>query len=497
MGRLIKNHWARLIILTASAYQIGAAIEGFIWPKVFWDFMTLNLNGAVNPVPVLQILNLLLGLLGLAWEWPLKYVAGSLAHRSIEFRLIFYPLSALLSMLLYQGTDPALYYVIGIGVYFWAYSEGEVVCPVPWTLPKRSEYKSLPPRQPATSMPLVEDSPREDNNTQIPPTTLNPNNEAYEEEHDDDNDVPVNKKTSFNGRLNQYFHTAKPTSSAPPALPSTKQTITTTTTQPNRTSSPLKRKRTTPPTSTSTRITRSRSRSSTSTPTSTTSSSPRPRKPPTTPSSASSSTSLLTDTIPPNLTLLLVGVNPGILTGITGYAYAHPSNLFWKLLHWSGITPIRHPPSDTYKLPELYNIGNTNIVERPTRDASMLSKKEMDAGVPVLEAKVREKRPEAVCLVGKSIWEAVWRVKVGRGIRKEEFRYGWQDEGMNLGRVGGDDGGWEGARVFVATTTSGLAAGMSVMEKREVWDELGRWVVERRKVWEMEKGGDGDGVKVE
>ncbi|GAQ45306.1 hypothetical protein AtubIFM55763_008715 [Aspergillus tubingensis] len=141
MGRLIKNHWARLIILTASAYQIGAAIEGFIWPKVFWDFMTLNLNGAVNPVPVLQILNLLLGLLGLAWEWPLKYVAGSLAHRSIEFRLIFYPLSALLSMLLYQGTDPALYYVIGIGVYFWAYSEGEVVCPVPWTLPKRSEYK--------------------------------------------------------------------------------------------------------------------------------------------------------------------------------------------------------------------------------------------------------------------------------------------------------------------------------------------------------------------
>ncbi|GLB04764.1 hypothetical protein AtubIFM57258_010783 [Aspergillus tubingensis] len=340
-------------------------------------------------------------------------------------------------------------------------------------------------------MPLVEDSPREDSNTQIPPTTLNPNSEAYNEDHDDDNDVPVNKKTSFNGRLNQYFHTAKPTSSAPPALSSIKQTATTTTTHPNRTSSPLKRKRTTPPTSTtSTRITRSRSRSSTSTPTSTTSS-PRPRK---TPTPSSASTSLLTDTIPPNLTLLLVGVNPGILTGITGYAYAHPSNLFWKLLHWSGITPIRHPPSDTYKLPELYNIGNTNIVERPTRDASMLSKKEMDAGVPVLEAKVREKRPEAVCLVGKSIWEAVWRVKVGRGIRKEEFRYGWQDEGMNMGRVEG----WDGARVFVATTTSGLAAGMSVMEKREVWDELGRWVVERRKVWEGKREkGSSDGVKVE
>ncbi|PYI21434.1 PRO41 protein [Aspergillus violaceofuscus CBS 115571] len=141
MGRLIKNHWARLIILTAAAFQIGSAIEGFIWPKVFWDFMTKNLNGAVTPIPILQILNLLMGLIGIAWEWPLKYVAGSIPHRSIEFRLILYPLSALLAMLLYQGTDPAIYYLIGIGVYFWAYSEGEVVCPEPWTLPKRSEYK--------------------------------------------------------------------------------------------------------------------------------------------------------------------------------------------------------------------------------------------------------------------------------------------------------------------------------------------------------------------
>lgn len=88
--------------------------------------MSHNLNGAVQPVPVLQILNLIMGLLGLAWEWPLKFFAGSLAHRSIEIRLILYPLSALLAALLYQGTDPAIYYMVGIMVYFWAYSEGEV-----------------------------------------------------------------------------------------------------------------------------------------------------------------------------------------------------------------------------------------------------------------------------------------------------------------------------------------------------------------------------------
>lgn len=67
-----------------------------------------------------------MGFLGLAWEWPLKPLAGSWAHRSIEVRLIIYPLSALFAALLYQGTDPAIYYLVGIGVYFWAYSEGEV-----------------------------------------------------------------------------------------------------------------------------------------------------------------------------------------------------------------------------------------------------------------------------------------------------------------------------------------------------------------------------------
>lgn len=67
-----------------------------------------------------------MGLVGLAWEWPLKFFAGTLAHRSIEVRLIIYPLSALVAALLYQGTNPALYYLFGIFVYFWAYSEGEV-----------------------------------------------------------------------------------------------------------------------------------------------------------------------------------------------------------------------------------------------------------------------------------------------------------------------------------------------------------------------------------
>jgi len=137
MGKLIKNHWARLIVLTASVYQIAAAVEGFFWPKIFWDFLTKNLDGAVKPIPFLQIINLVLGILILLWEWPLGLIAKTALHRSIEARLVIFPIAALASSLLYQATNPALYYVIGMGVYFWAYSEGEVVVAKPWSLPPR------------------------------------------------------------------------------------------------------------------------------------------------------------------------------------------------------------------------------------------------------------------------------------------------------------------------------------------------------------------------
>ncbi|EUC45828.1 hypothetical protein COCMIDRAFT_94542 [Bipolaris oryzae ATCC 44560] len=137
MGKLIKNHWARLVILTAAAYQIAAGFHCFFWPKIFWDFLTKNLDGAVKPIPVLQVLNVVLGVIGLAWEWPLPLLAGTGLHRSIEARLIVYPISALCALLIYQGTNSGLYYIVGMFAYFWAYSEGEIVCPEPWTLPKR------------------------------------------------------------------------------------------------------------------------------------------------------------------------------------------------------------------------------------------------------------------------------------------------------------------------------------------------------------------------
>ncbi|RDA92904.1 hypothetical protein CP533_3848 [Ophiocordyceps camponoti-saundersi (nom. inval.)] len=183
----------------------------------------------------------------------------------------------------------------------------------------------------------------------------------------------------------------------------------------------------------------------------------------------------LPDALAPDLDVLLVGLNPGISTSISGHAYAHPSNLFWKLLHTSGMTPRACSPAEDALLPGLFGLGLTNLVARPSRSGADLGRAEMDAGVSVLEGKVRRWRPRAVCLVGKGIWDSVARAKM---LPRRDFRYGWQDD--DACRLGAVEGEWEGAPVFVASSTSGLAASLSPAEKLRIWTELGDWVKARR-----------------
>lgn len=199
----------------------------------------------------------------------------------------------------------------------------------------------------------------------------------------------------------------------------------------------------------------------------------------------------LTDILAPNLICVFVGTNPGIRTATAGHAYAHPSNLFWKLLYSSGCTDRRCRPDEDVDMPRLYAMGNTNIVERPTKDAAELSKREMAEGTPILEAKIAECKPEAVCIVGKGIWEAVWRYRHGRNPSKDDFKWGWQDDKENMGVVDEEtsvDSGaqWKGAKVFVASSTSGLSASLRPAEKEAIWKPFGEWVKRRRKEREEE-----------
>lgn len=132
-------------------------------------------------------------------------------------------------------------------------------------------------------------------------------------------------------------------------------------------------------------------------------------------------------------------------------------------------------------MPARYALGHTNIVARPSRNGAELSKAEMDEGVAILEDKCRRWRPEVACITGKSIWESVFRVRHGRAMKKGEFKYGWQEERMGVIEGHGEEEPWEGTRVFVATSTSGLAATLRPEEKERIWKILGDWCVKRRK----------------
>jgi thymine-DNA glycosylase len=175
------------------------------------------------------------------------------------------------------------------------------------------------------------------------------------------------------------------------------------------------------------------------------------------------------------------------MTASLGHPYSHPSNGFWKTLYTSGITPIRHRPQDHLSLPDLYGIGNTNICARPSRQGSDLSKAELLEGAKILDDKMTFYRPEAACISGKGVWEAMWAFKTGKkkmpSYGEGAFRYGWQDEKLWLGRVVDEESRevlWKGAMTFVAPSTSGLNAGMSPTEKEQAWKPIGEWMRKKR-----------------
>lgn len=125
----------------------------------------------------------------------------------------------------------------------------------------------------------------------------------------------------------------------------------------------------------------------------------------------------LTDRIRPGVRVLFVGINPGVRSALSGHHFAGPSNIFWKLLHESGLVPEPVSHLDDVRLPE-WGYGVTNIVARPTPGVSDLTLAELRAGRQALERKIRRYKPEFVALVGITVYRALFPaakvVKPGR-----------------------------------------------------------------------------------
>ncbi|KAH9005564.1 uracil-DNA glycosylase-like protein [Lactarius hatsudake] len=115
------------------------------------------------------------------------------------------------------------------------------------------------------------------------------------------------------------------------------------------------------------------------------------------------------DCVAEDLDVLFCGINPGHMSAVTGHHYANPTNHFWHCLHLSGFTQRLLLPSEDFTLPERYNLGLVNLVDRPSTSQAELSAQEMASSVPALLTKIARFRPRVVCFIGKGIWLHVER----------------------------------------------------------------------------------------
>jgi double-stranded uracil-DNA glycosylase len=108
---------------------------------------------------------------------------------------------------------------------------------------------------------------------------------------------------------------------------------------------------------------------------------------------------VIPDLVGPDLRVLLVGINPSLWSGWSGYHFGRPSNRLWVTLQQAGFTERRLHPEETDELLKA-GIGITNLVNRATARADELTDEEIRAGVPRLEQTVRQWRPRSVAVLG-------------------------------------------------------------------------------------------------
>src|SRR4051812_1201288 len=165
----------------------------------------------------------------------------------------------------------------------------------------------------------------------------------------------------------------------------------------------------------------------------------------------------LTDTIEPGVRVILVGINPGVMSATSGHHFAGPTNRFWGLLYESGIVPEPVTHEDDVRLPE-WGIGMTNLVARPTPGIDTLAPREYLEGWTILEKKIDRFRPHIVAFVGVTMYRAL--AKILGHAKGLEVKPGFQHATVH------------GARIFVLPNPSGRNAHFSYEQMLDAFKEL-------------------------
>ena len=143
-------------------------------------------------------------------------------------------------------------------------------------------------------------------------------------------------------------------------------------------------------------------------------------------------TQTLPDYLAPNLKIVFVGINPGAYSAHVGHYFARKQNSFWTALNESGLVPEPLTPEDDVRIVK-FGLGLTDIVKRPTPNASGVSNAEFVKGGEALRAKLEPLAPRVICFNGL---------------------HGYRRAFDRKAQLGTQDVQWGKSRLFIVPSTS-------------------------------------------
>ncbi|MDN5586296.1 MAG: mismatch-specific DNA-glycosylase [Brevibacterium sp.] len=171
---------------------------------------------------------------------------------------------------------------------------------------------------------------------------------------------------------------------------------------------------------------------------------------------------------PGQLSMLIVGINPGLWTAAVNAPFARPGNRFWPSLHQAGLTDHLVDASLGLAVDDeaqllARGIGITNLVGRATARADELGKQELRDGASRLVRRLDDIRPRVVAVAGIT-----------------SFRIGYSQPKAHLGQQDTSliDGWPADIGLHVVPQPSGLNAHYQVPDLARIW----------REVWESIEG---------